>query len=101
MWLLLARNPLPDAFIWPGRRALAAVDAVLWPLICVLLLWQIPFPLGALGPTSVGVGTVIALARMRRAVWQNHRYRFAMWRWGRGLAVLLLFGVALKLSTLG
>lgn len=101
MWLLVARNPLPDVIVWPGRRALAAIDALLWPLLWVLLLWQVPLSLGALGPTSIAVGTVMALARLRRAVRQNHRYRFATWKWGRALAVLLLFGVGLKLSTLG
>ena len=37
MWLLVAREPRPDAPDWPGRRLLAAVDAVAWPLLWVLL----------------------------------------------------------------
>jgi hypothetical protein len=28
MWLLVAREPRPDAPDWPGRRMLAALDAV-------------------------------------------------------------------------
>ena len=38
MWLLVAREPRPDAPDWPGRRLLAAVDAVIWPLMWVLLI---------------------------------------------------------------
>ena len=32
MWLVLTRAPLPDAPHWPGRRLLALVDAVAWPV---------------------------------------------------------------------
>ena len=38
MWLLVARGPRPDAPDWPGRRMFAAVDAVVWPLLWVLLI---------------------------------------------------------------
>ena len=38
MWLLVAREPRPDAPDWPGRRLLAAIDAVAWPLMWVLLI---------------------------------------------------------------
>lgn len=31
MWLLFTRAPPQDAPYWPGRRCLAAVDAVVWP----------------------------------------------------------------------
>jgi hypothetical protein len=97
MWLLIAPNPRPDAVVWPGRRVVAAVDAVLWPLLGVWLLSQSPLSLGLFGPTVAGVGAVAAVSRLRRAVWENQRYRFSSWKWGRAMAVLVLFGMAMKL----
>ena len=32
MWLWIARDPLPDAPYWAGRRWLAAIDAAVWRL---------------------------------------------------------------------
>ena len=49
MWQLVAREPRPDAPEWPGRRLLAAVDAVVWPLMWVLLIQHAPQPLGLIG----------------------------------------------------
>ena len=98
MWLLIAKNPRPDAIVWRGRRALAAVDAVLWPLLWVWLLSQSPPSFGLVGLTVVaGLGTLIAVSRLRQAIWENQRYRFSLWKWGRAVAVLVLFGMAMKL----
>ena len=60
MWLLVAREPRPDAPEWPGRRLLAAVDAVAWPLMWVLLIRQVPGPAGLVGPfvTALAVLTM-------------------------------------------
>ena len=42
MWLLVAREPRPDAPEWPGRRLLAAVDAVMSPPIWAPLIRYAP-----------------------------------------------------------
>ena len=97
MWLLYARTPRPDAPYWPGRRLLAAVDALGWPLLWVIGFSHVPRPVGLVGPFVAAVALLCALGRLHRALWANHRYRFTTWRWGRAVAVLLLIGAAMKL----
>ena len=101
MWLLVAREPRPDAPYWPGRRLLAAIDAAMWPLLWVLLFTHAPKPVGLVGSFVAAVALVCALGRLHRALWLNHRYRFTTWRWGRIAAALMLMGVVLKLSLPG
>ena len=101
MWLLVAREPRPDAPYWPGRRWLAAVDAAMWPLLWVLLFSHAPKPVGLVGPAVAAVALLCALGRLHRALWVNHRYWFTTWRWGRIAAALMLMGVVLKLSLPG
>lgn len=96
MWLLLSREPHPDAPYWPGRRSLAAIDAVIWPLLLAIGFAHMSKPVGLVGPFIAAMSLLIALERLHRAVWVNHRYRFTIWRWGRVVAALLLVGVALK-----
>jgi hypothetical protein len=98
MWLLVAREPRPDAPYWPGRRWLAAFDAALWPLLWVLLFSHVPKPVGIVGPFVAAVALLCALGRLHRALRLNHRYWFTTWRWGQMAAALMLLGVALKLS---
>jgi hypothetical protein len=98
MWLLVAREPRPDAPEWPGRRLLAAIDAVAWPLLWILLIRQAPQPVGAVGPFFTALAVLICVGRLHRAVWVNHRYWFTTWRWGKVTAAMLLIGVVLKLS---
>jgi hypothetical protein len=98
MWLLFARAPPPDVRVWPGRRALALVDAVVWPAGLVALVLYAPFPSGVVGMSAVGICAVAMLRRAYRAVYQNHRYHFTTWRWGRRLAIVLAFGYAVKLA---
>lgn len=98
MWLLVAREPRPDAPDWPGRRLLAAVDAVAWPLLWVLLVRHVSEPVGLIGPLVTALALFFGLARLHRALWVNHRYRFTTGRWGRVLASMLLIGALLKLS---
>ena len=97
MWLLIARQPAPDAPYWPCRRVLAAVDAAAWPLFWVLLFSHAPMPVGLVGPFVAAIALLCALARLHRALWVNHRYRFTTWRWGRVVAALLLIGAVMKL----
>ena len=98
MWLVVACEPKPDVPYWPGRRLLAAVDAVVWPLLWVLVFSHAPKPVGLVGPFVAAVALLCALGRLHRALWVNHRYWFTTWRWGRIAAVLLLMGVVLKLA---
>jgi hypothetical protein len=100
MWLLVAREPRPDVPVWPGRRFLAAVDAVLWPLLWVWVFRHAPGPVGLVGPFVAAVAALAALNRLHRALWLNHRYWFATWRWGKILAAMLLLGAFLKLAML-
>lgn len=101
MWLLVARTPPPDAPYWPGRRWLAAIDALAWPLLWVLLFRHAPVPLGIVGPAVAALAVLSAAGRLHRAMWVNHRYRFTTWRWGRVVASLALTGAVLKLAMPG
>jgi hypothetical protein len=98
MWVMIAREPRPDAPYWPGRHVLAAVDAVLWPVMLVLLINQAPVPVGLVGPFVTAVAVLCGLGRLHRALWLNHRYRFTTWRWGRIAAALLLVGLVMKVT---
>jgi hypothetical protein len=98
MWVLIAREPEPDAPYWPGRHLLAAADAVLWPAMVVLLMNHAPAPVGLVGPVATAVAVLCGLGRLHRALWLNHRYRFTTWRWGRIAAALLLVGMVMKVA---
>lgn len=98
MLFVLTRAPLPDAPYWPGRRLLALVDALAWPAGWMALATQLPQPVGIVGPMVIALAALSAIGRMHRAAWQNHRYHFTTWRWGRVLAGLLLLGFVLKVA---
>jgi hypothetical protein len=100
MWLLVSREPRPDAPYWPGRRLLAAIDAALWPLLWVMVFAHAPRPVGVVGPLVAATALLCALGRLRRALWVNHRYRFTTWRWGRVAAAMLVISAVFKLSLL-
>jgi hypothetical protein len=100
MWLVVAREPRPDAPEWLGRRLLAAVDAVVWPMLWVLLFRQAPQPVGLIGPFVIVLAVLLGLERLHRALWVNHRYWFTTWRWGKAVATIVLIGAILKLSIL-
>ena len=53
-----------------------------------------------LGTAVLAVIALLALGRCRRALWISHRYRFATWRWGRVVALLLVVGSAPELASL-
>lgn len=98
MWLVVVREPKPDAPAWKGRRWLAAIDAVLWPALWVLLVHSLDKPPSSSGSVVMAVAVLFAFKRLHQALWVNHRYWFTTWRWGRWLAVLLAFGWLLKLT---
>lgn len=98
MWLLVAREPRADARDWPGRRWLAALDAVIWPLLWVMVMTHAPQPVGLMGPFVTAVALLCALRRLHTALMITHRYRFTTWRWGKVGAAMLLIGLVLKLT---
>jgi hypothetical protein len=100
MWVIFARAPPPDAAVWPGRRALALVDAVVWPAAWAALVLGLPVSSELAGLFALALCAVSALTRAHRAIAHNHRYHFTTWRWGRRLVFVLAFGYALKLAVL-
>jgi hypothetical protein len=97
MWLLVAREPMPDAPYWLGRCLLAAVDALAWPLLWVLAFSEVPASVGLVGPFVSAVAFLCGLGRLHRALWLNHRYQFTTWRWGRFAAAFILLGLVMKM----
>lgn len=98
MWILFQRAPVPDAADWPGRRGLAAIDALAWPVALAVLLSRVPATTGVFVPTAMAILVLAGMVRVHRAVWRNHRYRFTTWRVARVLAVLMVVGLALKIG---
>ena len=98
VWLLISREPRPDFGYWPGRRVLAGLDAVAWPLAAVVVGAVSPLNLGVFGAVLMVVAATIGARRLYRALWVNRRYQFTTWLWGKRLAALLLVGLLLKLA---
>jgi hypothetical protein len=98
MWVLFARPPPPDAPYWPGRRWLAAVDAIVWPAVAWSVLNQVPVPGGLVQALAMALLVVSAARRLFAALLVNHRYRFTTWRWGRVLMWMLVLGMLMKLG---
>ena len=97
MWVLFTRIPRPDAAYWPGRRWLAALDAVAWPAAWALVVARAPMSMGIVGKMVIACATLCAVRRLQQALLRTERFRFTTWRWGRVLAVLLLLGLMTKL----
>ena len=98
MWLIFTRASRPDAAYWPGRRWLAALDAVAWPAMWVVLMTHVPARLGLVGLVAAACVIGMGVAGLHCAVALNHRYQFTTWRWGIAVACLLLVGMLLKLA---
>jgi len=98
MWIVIARTPRPDAPIWPGRIALAAVDAVAWPMLWVVAAWHAPAPTGLVAPVVSATAALAAIVRLNRALSANERYWFTTWRWGKIAAAGILIGWILQLT---
>jgi hypothetical protein len=96
MWLLVVREPLPDAPYWPGRHLFAAVDAAVWPIVWVVVINHAPAPVGLVGQLLSAVALLCGLGRLHRALWANRQYRFTTWRWGRIAAAFVLVGWIMK-----
>lgn len=98
MLVLIAREARPDAAYWPGRRWLAVIDAVLWPLVWIVVIRQLPVRTGVVGQFGIAVAAFCCLGRLHRAWWVNERYWFTTWRWGRVAAAVLLVGAVMKIT---
>lgn len=98
MWILLWREPRSDAQVWPGRRVLAVIDALVWPLLWVVLARHLPEPAGVVQPLVIALAVLCAVGRVNRALWSNERYWFTTWRWARMLVGLMLIGVVMRLA---
>ena len=97
MWLLVAHEPRQDAPQWSGRRSLAALDALAWPVAAVLLISLSNLQLGIVGPVLIAAVLLLSVFRLRRAIWLNHRYRFSTRRWGGVVLGLMMLGAILKM----
>jgi hypothetical protein len=100
MFIVFPRAAKPDAAHWPGRRLFAAIDAVLWPAVWVLLVVYASLGSQLVGQVIVALAVYFGITRLWRAAFRNERYWFTTWRWGKVLAALLLIGLALKLAQL-
>ena len=96
MWILFVRAAPPDAAYWPGRRWLAALDAVGWPIFWLCVLSHVPARIGLFGAVLAALAVSVGLRRFRVALCENHRYQFSTWRWGRLLFALGACGLAVK-----
>ena len=97
MWILFTPVPRPDAPYWPGRRWLAALDAVAWPAAWALVVAQAPMSMGIVGMLIIACAALFAASRLQQALLRNERYRFTTWRWGKVLVGLVLLGLMMKL----
>lgn len=98
--VVLVRGEAPLATVWPGRRWLAALDALLWPAVSLTLLWRVEARPGIVGAVGVAMLGRWALRRLHRALARNERYRFTSWVWGRWLVLVLGLGLALRWAVL-
>jgi hypothetical protein len=99
MLIVIPRAARPDAAYWPGRRALASVDAVIWPLVWIATVTSAQVDTGIVGRAVVAFALLFAVRRVHRAVWRNERYRFTTWRWGGPIVVLSFMAAAMKAFT--
>lgn len=96
MFFLIQRPARPDAIYWTGRRLLAVLDALVWPVVLAGAVGFAPVATQAVGALTVTLCCLVAFVRLRRAVFSNERYRFTTWRWGKLLAALMAIGILMK-----
>jgi len=96
MLIFIPRAVRADAAFWPGRRALAALDAMAWPLLWVVGVAYVPVDTGVVGRLGMALALVCAVRRVHRALWRNERYWFTTWLWGRIVVALALAAMVMK-----
>ena len=97
MLVVFQRAPIPNAAYWPGRRVLAALDAIAWPALWIAGAIVAPFRTGIAGALLISLALFLSMERLRKAIVENERYRFTTWRWGRPVGVFVAVGASLKL----
>jgi hypothetical protein len=95
---IFVRTSRPDAYVWPGRRLLAVLDALLLPALCVYGVMKTSFTTGLVGVTVIAFAICVASWRVKKALVSNERYRFSTRRLLLGVACLLAVGLAFEAS---
>ena len=98
MWVLFTRGPPPDAPYWPGRRWLAAIDAVAWPGAAWYGLSHVVGSGGIAVALPMALLVVSAVRRLHSALFVNHQYHFTTWRWGRVVVWMWAVAILMKLA---
>ena len=99
MWFVFAKPPRSDVAYFPGRRLLAVIDAIAWPLAGLLAIPTIPYNTGVMGAVAKALLLLGAAYRCYVAASRNERYRFTTVRWGLLVLGLLVVGGLLKAVT--
>ncbi|ACB33153.1 hypothetical protein Lcho_0881 [Leptothrix cholodnii SP-6] len=98
MWLLISRRVRSEMPYWPGRRLLAAIDALVWPAVWLVVLMRVEVPMGVTRSVFMAVLAMCAVSRLWRATFDNSDYTFTTWRWGKVLGGLLLVSWFIQLT---
>lgn len=98
MWMVFSRAPRPNVPVWPGRRALAMLDALLWPALAVALIAHLGPSAGVAGQVATSGLVVVAVRRLFTAAAANERYRFATARLATALLWSLMFAGVLMVA---
>ena len=102
MWMIFRNVERPAARDWPGRRAFALLDAVVWPALFLAGLWSLHVKTGVVGWVMTWVLLTALVRRAQRAWFENARYWFTTWRYGIPLATLVsLSGLVRVMHWLG
>lgn len=99
MWMLYMRAPSQDVAYWPGRRALAVLDAILWPALVAVFAANLSVETGLVGRFVIAACVLAGIRRCWQAMLHNEQYRFTTWRWATLLVVMLAMGALLRLAT--
>lgn len=97
MRLIVIREPEQPVQVWTGRTTLAIIDAIVWPMVGIALLSQLPAQGRLTGQFFMAVLVLMAIGRVRRAWFDNEYYRFTTWRWGKPAFVLMAMGWLMRL----
>ena len=93
MLIVLPFKPQTEAAVWPGRRFLAVVDALIWPaLLAGLVIYYVPEKDIALRGVATAAFALAATSRLSRAVLRNEFYRFTSWQLAKLIFVLAWIG---------
>ena len=101
MFMLVPFPHRSDVVVWRGRRVLALVDGVLWPGLVAWLVVEFARGEGVVSAVVLAGCGMSAMARVRRALWRNERYRFTTWRWIKVVGALGWIALCIRLTMNG